>query len=655
MFNKLCDLNPVDALSVVAGYFDVSSLMAEPVKEVRLLPVFFRAVLKNFRRATKGHRHSSEVLNAFAYILYFRAGRYAYELVRENLPSVLPAITTLMRERPATVTPLVSVGFCKNVLAWAQKHAAPTPYLLAGDATAVLKLLHWESQSNKIIGFVVPDDENPDLTFREYASLSALSARYPIASSVYVFMLVPLVPSSHAPVVAAIFPSVNTEKADTLIQRWKKLYELAGEIGIALVGVAGDGDPKQLSAMQIIVGESYPTQITILSGQVFIAFQDHNHLGVKLRGSMISPVRNLRIGTYDVKIDHIKALVDSGLSEHELGIRPSEDLDPKDRQNFSSVERLWCERIVIALKRHDASYYGTAVYLEASRKFVHAFLDDLTPTRRVFDAWSSYYFFMGWRNWLLANKVSGVQYGLLSVHFITSNQWACLQLNAKSLLAIISHFRDKYPDIPLHTHLFSSQSCEILFSELRAGYAGVSHNDEFDVLESVYRINRASRAHALVSTHQNDIVFPVHRKHKHRHAIHVDSATMTCRGVTSEVLLATVAEARTSAKRVLRSLGISKPGLTRTTHLPVSEVDLAEIDNNEDVIVDVPISSPIDLAEEWEEEVMEEGFIPQNDTAYVQYMGVDGQPISVHKQTACATFAGHPTGIQARLFRVRTM
>lgn len=614
----------------------------------------------------QGHRHVLTILNAFAWLLYQRGGRYAYELVYQNLPAVLPSLPTLARKFPISPSslqlgyPLVS--YAVESLGLGKDN---TPYILSGDGTAVLPVIQWEQRSNKLYGFVIPDDQLQDVNveFHVWDTLAKLKTQFALASSIYVYILAPLCSDKH-PAVCAVFPSNNKENSLTHQERWKAIFKICAKLDVKLCGVAADGDPKQLAAMRDISADGMhiyncpaaltPARAAILSGLVCICMQDHIHLGLKLRNSLLSSARTLKLGKYIVTMKHVESLVTvHSLRELDIGLRPSEDINPKDRQNFPSLQRLWSRPVINELSKY-AEYVGTAIYLELTREFVMAFLADMPALHRVYSAFRGLFFMDGWRQYIQSQHKKDKDITLGS-NFITSNQYTCMSLNANSLLLLISHFRKNYPMLPLHPRLFSSQPNESLFSALRAGFGGLSHQSDFGTLDALIRIDRSMKANGIKEQYRGVIKIPVHRKQAHRFNEGGVPGSLTCENVTDEDIVVAIKKASVDAQTLLENCGIM--GVNFKECLPALEIDMS--DNSEDII---ELSLSPELLEQmvepdYEEEVLEEGFIvPRPERKdYVFYVCSDGTCIEVHKQQACAVFSLHTGGVCERLLRVRTM
>ena len=107
-----------------------------------------------------------------------------------------------------------------------------------------------------------------------------------------------------------------------------------------------------------------------------------------------------------------------------------------------------------------------ATFLRFSRAAVFAFLGrGVSALERLRQAWFARYFADGWRAWLQEKGLP------LGDNFISTNQYACIKLNAESLL-LFYHWLCAHPQlrkaVPVSVCGFGSQQNENLFREMRA-------------------------------------------------------------------------------------------------------------------------------------------------------------------------------------------
>ncbi len=174
-------------------------------------------------------------------------------------------------------------------------------------------------------------------------------------------------------------------------------------------------------------------------------------------------------------------------------------------------------------------------YLRFARHAVLAFLDPtLSPLGRLYSAQYASYFAEGWR--IDCQKATDI-----TDNFLSANQFACVTLNAESLLLhmlwLISE--PELRALPFAPHSFSSQQAEEFFRGLRAMF-----NDPNFTLEGCLQRTSYVQADALIrSRRANDFVFPQHCKHVHMDCVRRPAVPLPV-GFTEQHIAATVLAAR---------------------------------------------------------------------------------------------------------------
>lgn len=121
-------------------------------------------------------------------------------------------------------------------------------------------------------------------------------------------------------------------------------------------------------------------------------------------------------------------------------------------------------RVTDLLVQHVKDSEATVVFLNIMRDVIDSFLDpNITPLERVRKIWQSIFIIRIWRQFIKSHK----QYTLKD-NFLTSNCYACLELNAHSLILCMLHLQKiKRSDLFLPL-LFESQPCESMFRQIRS-------------------------------------------------------------------------------------------------------------------------------------------------------------------------------------------
>lgn len=186
--------------------------------------------------------------------------------------------------------------------------------------------------------------------------------------------------------------------------------------------------------------------------------QDPIHTATKLRNALFQPSVILPVGPLCVPArgDLVSLIRTVSQDQHEL---TESLLNPKDKMNYRTAQKVHSEKVTNLLSEHVINSDGTALFLDMIREVTEAFTrPDLTPLQRVKMVWKWVFFSRWWRSWI--EEHDGYN---LKNNFITSNAYACIELNAHALIQLIIYFRDKEEHHLFLIFLLSSQPCESIF------------------------------------------------------------------------------------------------------------------------------------------------------------------------------------------------
>ena len=122
------------------------------------------------------------------------------------------------------------------------------------DATRLVSRVEYDSETDKLVGFVLPIDNN-DLPLS--VSFMAVSFRHieesfevgKVAKHAFVYMAQSLIVGVPAFCLACLGTD-NKFTANLVLQRWKYILSECTKHGILIVSFGADGDSRELSAMQ---------------------------------------------------------------------------------------------------------------------------------------------------------------------------------------------------------------------------------------------------------------------------------------------------------------------------------------------------------------------------------------------------------------------
>lgn len=93
--------------------------------------------------------------------------------------------------------------------------------------------------------------------------------------------------------------------------------------------------------------------------KVVLFVQDTIHIGTKLRNRLLNPSIELPIGKFLISATHLQYLIKhASKDKHSL---TATDIDPKDRQNFGSLEKVLRPNVRELLKENVPDSDGTLV------------------------------------------------------------------------------------------------------------------------------------------------------------------------------------------------------------------------------------------------------------------------------------------------------
>ncbi|KAK3929653.1 1-phosphatidylinositol 4,5-bisphosphate phosphodiesterase delta-1, partial [Frankliniella fusca] len=259
------------------------------------------------------------------------------------------------------------------------------------DATKCIRGVQYDPASNQMVGFVQSLDNRglPEILAFPATTEAAIRSYFDTkerSEYVYCILAKPLMESASA-FVLCCYGTNNKFKADQTKARWQYQLECAAAHNIMIRVFSSDGDSRCLSAMRERMFQACGNPLAwhfwfrAELDLTVVCVQDPTHVATKLRNLLL---RNkiLCVGKYFISVNHIQFMMDNtSQDQHKLR---EEDINPKDRMNFKSAEKLFSERVstLLALKTDDAD--ATCVFLEMANGATEAFFDrKLQPLQRI--------------------------------------------------------------------------------------------------------------------------------------------------------------------------------------------------------------------------------------------------------------------------------
>lgn len=454
----------------------------------------------NITRPKQGHRFSYE-MKMYAAYQRMLGGRLWYETFKSNATHAVPSIRSIDRYiAQAKSNVMEGILRADELLKYLKDLNLPKFVSLSEDATRINDRIQYDSATNQLVGFVLPlNPENGMPIADSYHANSAADiercfydvktgAEKKRSTNINVVMAQPLVKSIPAFCIL-IFGTDSKYTTDDIVKRWAYIEDELAKRNIKVVSFASDSDPKFNSAMRrhLKLGQCTSPLPEWFNAEYsfninFVTFQDEEHIGTKFRNRVLN--REMKIGKYKITVDHLNTVIKSyPKNEHNLC---ASTVAPTDRQNFDSVLRI-CDEKVINLLRNVSESEGIILYLKVLSNILRSFLDmRLSPIERIRLLWFSTFVLRIWKKFITSHDTY-----TLEKHFISLNSYTCVEINAHSIINLISFLRDQKLDHLFHPEMFGSQQCESIFRQIRSmssTYSTVTNSSLLEIIQKLSKI-----------------------------------------------------------------------------------------------------------------------------------------------------------------------
>ncbi|CAF1981539.1 unnamed protein product [Rotaria magnacalcarata] len=270
---------------------------------------------------------------------------------------------------------------------------------------------------------------------------------------------------------------------------------------------------------------SHWTWFFLRSQQLFLFFQDATHVATKWRNRLLASTAHLVLGQQPITMQHLQNIIDNGYNKLDHGLVYT-DLNPKDKQNYTSCEKIASEDVLNILK-HNRDTQATYVYLRLLKRIIIAYVERSTNIKdRLHSAWTVVFTCRLWKLWIKHNiftrsnstkkdetKKSKDKY------FLTIPVYYSIEINAHNLLYLTLLVKQRQlPPNALNIVLFSSQPCESMFRNSRALSGAFSTRVNFTVNDFLQRAEKLSVLEQIKcyeeTNNDSRLLFPIHHKHK---------------------------------------------------------------------------------------------------------------------------------------------
>lgn len=564
-----------------------------------MLKMFVDSAKRNFPKKKQGYRHDTTTKMFAAYIKMI-AGLLAYETLHTNFPLCLPSESTVNRFI-ADNGPEIIEGEMRTdaLLKYLKSRNLPLMVSLSEDATRITAKISYDPNTNQLIGFALPLDVNgmpikfsfPARNVSEIQKHFLNSSNF-ISSTAYVQMAQPIDPNS-SPFCLMLFLTDSTFTANNIFKRWKFQAGKLRENGIRIYNMSTDGDSRPLKVQKCLsrIGISDPEFLDCewysCGGSVETTFtQDVPHIIGKLRNRKLNFSRIFPFGNKIISASFLKYLIEHVSKDKHLLNRS--DIEPKDRQNFLSAQKICSEKTMQCLTDYVPGCEGTVLYLKAMNNILTAFLNiNITSEERVFLMWYAVFFFRAWRSWILnSEKLTTQRKGKpksfynLKENFISSNCYTCIELNAHALVKkiLMENFDEQVKNKVFFPNLYSSQPCESTFRQVRSFTSTFSTVVNCNMLDIIHRMKKIQLQNDIINNSNGEINFP-----RFENKIKSKESSHRFESLTRTKIIIEIEKARKAVISDIEKLGIDSSKLNFHCQVtPVHEQDIMDIDSDTD-------------------------------------------------------------------------
>ena len=306
---------------------------------------------KNLEKLPKQRRHQ-QLLQKFSISLFIYCGPLAYDFIHSNMPEALPSLRTVQRELSCEYQPIHEGEFrFKELLTHLNAYESPKVISIGEDATRVISRVEYDNETDKLVGFVLPcDNEGLPLTDSfiavTFASIEESFRTAEVAKYAFVYMAQPLWYQNVPSFCLACMGTNNKFTAEGVLKLWTYIFLECKKLGISVVSFGADGDPRELKAMQVstqllfyeypitslspsskipklVIPSEWKSWFAVKTPTTIAYIQDVVHIAVKLKSRLIKPSIVLPLGIYLAGVHHLR-LVQTTFGKDQHGLRERE-------------------------------------------------------------------------------------------------------------------------------------------------------------------------------------------------------------------------------------------------------------------------------------------------------------------------------------------
>lgn len=471
---------------------------------------------QNHSRPKAGRRFNREV-KQWALSLRIIAGPTGYSMVQKNLELALPSLSRInyhMHNKGPMI--IEGVPRFEELKIYLNERNMPPIVSLSEDATRIENRVQYDSKKNILVGFVPPLNQNGmpiPLVFKARHTdeiVQHFCNNTPTSTNIITIMAQPI---GNAPSFCLlVFGTKNEFVGEDVARRWNYLTDQLKLIGINVLTISSDSDPKYNRAMR--KNSHLGCQSKTFDGEWFKCgdgdatipyyVQDTPHTVCKLRNILIKTRKYpqmLKFGVFYIQLAHLQFVLDHFPKDyHQL---TQTILKPEDRQNFSSVLRICDHKVLQLLRDNVENSAATVKYLEIIRDFHDAYMDEsISPLDRISKLWYSIFLVRIWRQYVLKTP-----HLTLRDNFITWNTFSCMEHNAHAMVQIILFLKATNQPKYFKPWLYSSQPCEGFYRLIRSFTPCFSQVTNCTVKDFLHRVHKIELQKEISSDSSNNFIF----------------------------------------------------------------------------------------------------------------------------------------------------
>lgn len=221
-----------------------------------LLQKLLDTAKRNEHRPKNGFRYDNDIKRMAVYNRML-SGPLGFNTLQGNLIGSLPSLGTTNRYIHRT-DHIITEGILRldELKVYLNNRQQPMWVSLSEDATRIINRIQYDSQTNQLLGFVLPTDQNTGIPIpfiykaRNAEEMCSHFCNNPkIAKFVNTVIAQPL--GGAPPFCLLIYGTDNRYTTDNVAKRWNFISDQLRKLGVNVLTISSDSDPKLNGAMRM--------------------------------------------------------------------------------------------------------------------------------------------------------------------------------------------------------------------------------------------------------------------------------------------------------------------------------------------------------------------------------------------------------------------